>query len=194
MKEIIRGNVSLSLKLLSVVTLCVTLSAPSVGANTIKYSYDALGRLTFVDNPLNGNRDYDYDKAGNRLKVSQGTANDAAAEPSGTPPAQPSASVPAQPGSTTIPAPPTGLFSTQNSPCSWSASWSGSLGTINYKFRDASGLHTLTVNSPYVPLTANTVSVAYGFSSCSISQPLTEKPLWVQACNAVGCSSQINFP
>lgn len=52
-------------------------------ANTLTYTYDALGRLTFVNDPTNGNRDYDYDKAGNRLLVSVGTANDAAAEPGG---------------------------------------------------------------------------------------------------------------
>jgi hypothetical protein len=50
-------------------------------AQTLKYTYDALGRVTFVEDATNGNRDYDYDKAGNRLLVSSGTASDAAAEP-----------------------------------------------------------------------------------------------------------------
>ena len=54
-------------------------------ATTIIYTYDALGRLTFVSDPSNGNRDFDYDKAGNRLLVSVGTANDAAAEPGSGP-------------------------------------------------------------------------------------------------------------
>ena len=54
-------------------------------ANTITYTYDALGRLTFVSDPANGNRDYDYDKAGNRLLVSVGTASDSAAEPGSGP-------------------------------------------------------------------------------------------------------------
>ena len=49
------------------------------------YKYDALGRLTFVSDPANGNRDYDYDKAGNRLLMSVGTADDGAAEPTNTP-------------------------------------------------------------------------------------------------------------
>lgn len=37
-----------------------------------KYVYDALGRLTFVEDSQNGNRDYDYDPAGNRTEVAVG--------------------------------------------------------------------------------------------------------------------------
>ncbi|MES1195924.1 MAG: hypothetical protein ABUL58_03170 [Steroidobacter sp.] len=150
------------------------------GANTIKYTYDALGRLTFVNDTINGNRDYDYDKAGNRLFVAVGTATDATAEPGNQPP-PPSQPPPPPPP---VPAAPTGLFSTQNSNCSWLASWSASQYATSYIFRDASGNHQLTVT---------TTSVVYGFSSCSISPP-TEKPKWVQACNASGCSAKSNFP
>lgn len=158
------GGVSLGL---------IVLSSVALGANTIKYTYDALGRLTFVNDTLNGNRDYDYDKAGNRLLVSTGTANDAAAEPStGT--------------GTGAPGLPTNLVANQNSSCSWQASWTAPTGpaATSYIFRDVSGLHQLTVT---------TTSVSYGFSSCSID-PLTEKPKWVQACNASGCSAKANFP
>ena len=54
-----------------------------VGAQTktTKYQYDALGRLTFVEDAQNGNRDYDYDRMGNRLSVAVGGANDAASNP-----------------------------------------------------------------------------------------------------------------
>ncbi len=47
---------------------------------TTKLFYDALGRLTFVEDSQNGNRDFDYDAAGNRTSVTIGTANDAANE------------------------------------------------------------------------------------------------------------------
>lgn len=56
-------------------------SAAAIQSKTTRYTYDALGRLTFVEDPQNGNRDYDYDAAGNRLQVSTNTANDATAEP-----------------------------------------------------------------------------------------------------------------
>ncbi|HVY23974.1 MAG TPA: RHS repeat domain-containing protein [Steroidobacteraceae bacterium] len=144
-------------------------SGSSVDAsNTVTYTYDALGRLTFVNDPLNGNRDYDYDGAGNRLLVSVGTANDAAAEP----------------GSPSLPPAPTGLFSTQNSMCSWQASWSAAAGATSYNFQDVSGNHVLTVTS---------TQVVYGFSSCSIT-PSSEKPKWVQACGPSGCSVKAYFP
>lgn len=46
------------------------------GASVLEYHYDALGRLTFVEDAVNGNRDYDYDAAGNRTLTAEGTAND----------------------------------------------------------------------------------------------------------------------
>jgi YD repeat-containing protein len=48
----------------------------STGPKTLIYHYDALGRLTFSEDSVNGNRDYDYDKAGNRLLVRTGVASD----------------------------------------------------------------------------------------------------------------------
>jgi YD repeat-containing protein len=58
----------------------------STGPKTLRYQYDALGRLTFTEDSVNGNRDYDYDKAGNRLLVTTATPNDASAEPGSPPP------------------------------------------------------------------------------------------------------------
>ncbi len=49
-------------------------------AQTIKYTYDSLGRVTFVNDSVNGNRDYDYDKKGNRTLVAVGNASDEMAE------------------------------------------------------------------------------------------------------------------
>jgi hypothetical protein len=59
--------------------------ALNVKAQTQTYTYDALGRITFVNDSVNGNLDYDYDKAGNRLLVSNATATDQTAEPGGPP-------------------------------------------------------------------------------------------------------------
>ena len=36
-------------------------------ARTTTYKYDALGRLTYAEDSLNGNRDYDYDAAGTAI-------------------------------------------------------------------------------------------------------------------------------
>ncbi len=45
-------------------------TAGSGGASvTTTFAYDALGRLTSVTDPVNGNRGYNYDAAGNRIKV-----------------------------------------------------------------------------------------------------------------------------
>jgi hypothetical protein len=68
--------------------MLVLLMEAAAGA-TLKYTYDALGRLTFVEDPVNGNLDYDYDAAGNRLLVSVGTADDAAADPETAAPTAP---------------------------------------------------------------------------------------------------------
>jgi hypothetical protein len=60
-------------------------------AAPVTYIYDELGRVTFVIDPVNGNRDYDYDAAGNRLLVSVGAAADSANDPSTAAPSRPSA-------------------------------------------------------------------------------------------------------
>lgn len=51
--------------------------------HTITYTYDELGRLTFVNDDVN--RDYDYDAAGNRVSVEVGTSVDYLSPPSISP-------------------------------------------------------------------------------------------------------------
>lgn len=46
------------------------------GPQSIKYKYDELGRLTFVEDNVNGNRDYDYDAAGNRTALNVGVEDE----------------------------------------------------------------------------------------------------------------------
>ena len=41
----------------------------------LEFTYDALGRLTKMKDPANGDRNYDYDKAGNRKNVQVGNQN-----------------------------------------------------------------------------------------------------------------------
>jgi hypothetical protein len=101
----------------------------NVNAQTQTYTYDALGRVTFVNDSVNGNLDYDYDKAGNRLLVSNATATDATAEPGGPPP-------------------PTGLsisgpFSQSGG---YTARWVGSTGTTYYEVLLSTG-SSLNVNA-----------------------------------------------
>jgi YD repeat-containing protein len=79
-------------------------------SKTTNYKYDALGRLTYVEDPVNGNRDYDYDAAGNRRVVATGTATDSAIEPGGSGPFGP----PPKPGS---------LTSQYMYDCAWAAAW-----------------------------------------------------------------------
>lgn len=45
-------------------------------ATETSYAYDALGRLQFVEDTINGNRDYDYDSAGNRTAVAEGVLDE----------------------------------------------------------------------------------------------------------------------
>jgi YD repeat-containing protein len=71
------------LKLLKCVVFLTSLIGFSAQTQTLKYTYDALGRVTFVEDTVNGNRDYDMDPAGNRLLVSVNTINDDAAKPGG---------------------------------------------------------------------------------------------------------------
>jgi hypothetical protein len=142
-------------------------------AKTTKYKYDALGRLTYVEDGVNGNRDYDYDKAGNRRNVAVGTANDGASEPGPLPPPPP-------PPPPTVPAAPTGLGMTHVADCAWSGYWSASGGATSYIVRDTNGTEQT------VPGTSATVS-------CPIGDPQSNKPRWVKACSSAGCSAQASF-
>lgn len=53
-------------------TVVVTGFASPASPSGVKYTYDALGRLTKVEDPQNGNVDYKYDAAGNRTNVTRG--------------------------------------------------------------------------------------------------------------------------
>jgi YD repeat-containing protein len=108
------------LRLLKYFVFFLSILGLSVQAQTLKYTYDALGRVTFVEDATNGNRDYDYDNAGNRLLVSINTANDDVAKP-------------AEPG---VPAAPTGL--TVRGPFSptgdgYNFSWNPVAGATSYE-------------------------------------------------------------
>ncbi len=102
--------------------IVVSVFSPSFGfaqEKTTRYVYDALGRLTYVEDSQNGNRDFDYDKAGNRLHVVTSTTADQASEPG-------------------IPARPINLSTTHIADCAWQASWRASEGATHYLLTDSS--------------------------------------------------------
>lgn len=133
-------------------------------AKTTTYTYDALGRLTFVTDPVNGNRDYDYDKAGNRLNVAVATVDDLESKPS-------------------PPTAPTGLSSNHYRDCVHEASWNPSVSAapgLYYSVRETrDGEKTTTATRIFV--------------QCDMGRPNSNKPRSVRACNDVGCSTEVNF-
>lgn len=96
-------------------------SSVSVQPKTTRYTYDALGRLTFVEDAQNGNRDYDYDAAGNRLLVSTAVTSDTTAEPNVLLPA------------------PSNLYKSLIYSCAWKATWNPVTGAAKYLVKDSSG-------------------------------------------------------
>lgn len=58
---------------LSVCILILFFGSIAIADQVVEYNYDSQGRLTFVKDSVNGNRDYDYDSAGNRLIVKIGS-------------------------------------------------------------------------------------------------------------------------
>jgi hypothetical protein len=131
---------------------------------TTTYTYDALGRLTFVIDPVNGNRDYDYDKAGNRLLVSTNTASDAAAEP----------------GPTALPAP-TNLYRSLIASCAWKAIWNSVNGAAKYLVKDTNGA-------------SQWVTVTEAYVACPVGNSSGNMPKSVQACDANNiCGTKANF-
>lgn len=131
---------------------------------TITYTYDVLGRLTFVTDPVAGNRDYDYDKAGNRLNVAIGLANDNVSDPG-------------------PPSAPTGLNSSPIANCAHRASWNPSVSAapgLYYSFR--------STRDGYQNTTSTTIVI-----SCDPGNPNSNKPRSVKACNDIGCSAEVNF-
>lgn len=130
----------------------------------ITYTYDALGRLTFVKDPYAGNRDYDYDKAGNRLMVAVGVANDDVSEPG-------------------APTAPTGLQSNHFADCAHRAAWNPSVSLapgLYYSVRETKGSYQNT--------TATSIYV-----ECTRGNPNSNKPRSVTACNSIGCSAEVYF-
>jgi hypothetical protein len=107
---------------------------------------------------VNGNRDYDYDKAGNRLVVAEATDTDQSTEP-GAPPA------------------PTGL---SYSPCcalnvyriSWNPAPTATYYLVGF------------TNNPQMNVTQTTITPTLSPNSL---------PKWVQACNAISCSTKVYF-
>lgn len=138
---------------------------------TLKYTYDALGRLTYTEDSINGNRDYDYDRAGNRLQVSVGTANDAAAEPP-------------------IPAAPVLGSCSQIAPGAWKGVWNAVPGAAYYIFRLGDNY-----TSYYTSNELNGAVRVMGTSTPVYSIPTSTPPCkWVKACNANDiCGPQTNF-
>jgi YD repeat-containing protein len=165
-----RGQLNSRTKVLAGTTFCFLMMAGKLDAgNTITYTYDELGRLTFVTDPLNGNRDYDYDKAGNRRNVATSAGTDGASEP---PP-------PSPPG---VPSPPTGLSMQLMYDCNWIASWSAPGSQTSYQFKETSNSER----------TVSGGDVSTGVT-CPYGDPNGNKPSWIKACNANGCSSAAYF-
>jgi YD repeat-containing protein len=130
-----------------------------------KYTYDALGRVTFVEDS-NGNRDYDYDAAGNRLNVATSTANDQASEYDDG-----------------LPKPPTDARSVYSGNCYFRAYWTASTTSgVFYVLSDTRG------NSQQISGTSATVNCTYNTS------PPDVKPQSLVACNQSNiCSKRVYF-
>lgn len=125
---------------------------PATQSKSLTYTYDELGRLTFVADPVNGNRDYDYDSAGNRVRVSTNTPNDSHVEP----------------GVTILPAP-TNLYYSQIYSCAWRATWSLVSGAAKYRVADTSGA-------------VQFVSTNEAVVQCPVGNASGNKPRKVHAC------------
>lgn len=133
---------------------------------TLEFDYDVLGRLTFVKDNVNGNRDYDYDKAGNRTQMTVGASSD------GTDPGQ---------NTVTAPAAPANLRNyTNHYPGVYTADWDVTENADYYILRLRSSL-----GSQDQQLTTNTHTYSEGASGLEAER--------VRACNAYGCSADVYF-
>lgn len=79
-----------------------------------------------------------------------------------------------------VPTAPVNLGLNQVADCAWRGSWSSSAGATSYTVRDTQGVETPTANLEF-------------FVNCPVGQPETNKPVWVKACNANGCSARSYF-
>ncbi len=68
-------------KIPSLLLCSALLSAGAFAASqTLYYTYDELGRVTYVEDSVNGDHDYDYDNAGNRTVMAVGVSSDSEVE------------------------------------------------------------------------------------------------------------------
>jgi len=79
-----------------------------------------------------------------------------------------------------IPGVPSGLSFNQSANCAWSASWSATTHATYYRFSDTQ-------------LAEKNVSGTSTTVNCPLNDPDANKPNWVKACNATGCSAPANF-
>ena len=163
----------------------------SAQSKTTIYTYDALGRLTYVQDSQNGNRDYDYDPAGNRLNVVAGSASDAASEPASNPAYVPGA----DPLTRVIPATPSNLSKNYITDCAWRTSWTLSDGATYYSHKNTLGrISTIypanSSGGTTVQVVGSTITVT---TSCPSGNPQGNEPASVKACNADGCSDAASF-
>lgn len=180
------------IRFIAAVFILACMGAAFAQSKTTIYTYDALGRLTFVEDSQNGNRDYDYDAAGNRLKVAVGPATDAASEPASPNPIY----VPGEdPLVRVIPAMPVGLFKNLIADCAWRASWKLTSGATFYSYKSTTGRTSTIypVNSnggTSVQVSGTTIAVT---TTCPTGNPQSNEPGSVKACNADGCSDAASF-
>lgn len=75
MEVTVKGQALTSLCLLGIITSLFNSSSSLAASKTLKYKYDALGRVVKVEDSINKDRTYEYDDAGNRKKVIIGNQN-----------------------------------------------------------------------------------------------------------------------
>lgn len=139
---------------ISLVKLCAlcafTLSTTTLFAQqTLKYSYDALGRLVVENDTVNGDRNFAYDAAGNRTQVTAGN--------------------PALP---TVPAKPTSLscIAIPNINNRYTASWASVVAATSYIVTSSTGSVTVSAPTVTTPLLGNCLNVkACNASGCSLA-------------------------
>lgn len=135
----------------------------------LDYTYDDLGRLTFVEDRVNGNRDYDYDAAGNRCTVAINVEND---DETDCPVAEnPYSVLPVAPQALQL----TGPFSPIGG---YSFSWLVVPGALSYQVGIADG---------------STIDVQPGSDARVYSGNGGAVPLWVRAVNNIGPGPKTTF-
>src|SRR6185436_8410417 len=79
-----------------------------------------------------------------------------------------------------IPPTPTGPTMFLQASCSWRADWNASINATSYIVRDTNGAE-------------QSVSATTANASCPQGDPEVNKPKFVKACNASGCSANADF-